>query len=394
MDAARARRWLLPVIYLGFISLGLPDGTLGVAWPQMHGSLALPIGLAGPLMLVVTLLSAGSSFMSGRVTRRFSEGPVVMVSCALTGGALLMVGHAQHVGWLFLAALPLGLGAGSVDAGLNSYVARHYSGRHMNWLHACWGVGATVGPLVMAQAVGLPDGWRTGYLIIGATQLVLAGVFLSTLTWWKAVPTRSHGGVAEGAGAAAAVRKPSLGANSEAGWISAALFAVYVAIELSAGLWLATFPVKERQASAGLAGLAVSLYFGAITGGRILSGFLVERVGNRRMVAGGTWVALAGALMLCTGVSMPLLLVAVVVMGLGFAPIYPGLMHEVPTRFAPEAVGVVIGRQAGAAYLGGALLPALSGWWVQTSGPFTVMVVVAAGAVVLVALVQRLNRLT
>ena len=392
MDAMRARRWLLPVIYLGFVSLGLPDGTLGVAWPRMHESLALPIGLAGPLMLVVTLLSAGSSFMSGRVTKRFSEGPVVMVSCMLTGGALLLVSQAQHIGWLFLAALPLGLGAGSVDAGLNAYVARHYSGRHMNWLHACWGVGATVGPLVMAQAVGLPEGWRTGYVIIGGTQLVLAGVFLSTLAWWKAVPMRAHGGAAETAGSA--VRKPTLGANSEAGWISAALFAVYVAIELSAGLWLATFLVVERQASVGMAGLAVSLYFGAITGGRILSGFLVERVGNRRMVVGGTWVALVGAVLLCTGGSTPLLLVAVVVMGLGFAPIYPGLMHEVPNRFAPDAVGVVIGRQAGAAYLGGALLPALSGWWVQTSGPLTVMVVVAAGAGVLVGLVQRLNRLT
>jgi len=143
---------LLVIVYLAFISIGLPDGTLGVAWPEMHQSLGLPIGMAGLLILVVTLLSAVSSFVSGPIINRFGTGPVVMVSGFATGLALLIYAQANHFYWILLAAAPLGFGAGAVDAGLNGFVARHYSGRHMNWLHACWGIGATGGPLIMAYA--------------------------------------------------------------------------------------------------------------------------------------------------------------------------------------------------------------------------------------------------
>lgn len=390
MDPVRAARWLLPVIYLGFISLGLPDGTLGVAWPRLHGDLGLAIGWAGPLMLWLTLFSAGSSFGSGRVIRRFGEGPVVMVSGVLTGGALLIISQAPHVGWLLVAALPLGLGAGAVDAGLNGYVARHYSGRHMNWLHACWGIGATVGPLVMAEVVGREAGWRLGYMIIGSAQLALAALFLATLSWWRAVPERTAEEVAQQAGGVRPVR----GANSLAGWLSAVIFAVYVAIEQSAGLWLATYLVVGRELPVGTAGLAVSLYYGAITGGRIATGFVVDRWGNRRVVAAGTLLAIAGGVAVCLPVGTTGLLVAVLALGLGFAPVYPGMMHEVPRRFSPEAVQPVIGRQIGAAYVGGAIMPAAMGWVVQASGPYAVMGVVAGGALLLAGLVRWLDRLT
>ncbi len=390
MDAERATRWLLPIIYLGFISLGLPDGTLGVAWPRMHGDLGLALGLAGPLMLWVTLFSAGSSFGSGRVIRRFGEGPVVMMSCVMTGGALLLIAQATHVGWLLVAALPLGLGAGAVDAGLNGYVARHYSGRHMNWLHACWGIGATAGPLIMAQVIGREAGWRLGYGIIGGMQLGLATLFLVTLSWWRAVPERSAETAAEQPGG----RVPTMGANSLAGWLSALIFAVYVAIELSAGLWLATYLVVAREVALGTAGLAVSLYFGAITVGRIGTGFVVDRWGNRRMLVGGTMLAVGGGAVLCLPLDSAAALAAVVTLGLGFAPVYPSMMHEVPKRFAPAAVQVVIGRQIGAAYVGGALMPAAMGWVVEVSDPTTVMVIVAVGAALLAGLVRWLNRLT
>lgn len=390
MDAARATRWLLPIIYLGFVSLGLPDGTLGVAWPRMHVDLQLALGLAGPLMLWVTLFSAGSSFGSGRVIKRLGEGPVVMVSCVMTGGALLMISQAAAVGWLLLAALPLGLGAGAVDAGLNGYVARHYSGRHMNWLHACWGIGATFGPLAMAQVVELDGGWRLGYTLLGGAQLGLAVLFLVTLSWWKAVPERTAEEAAKQAGGVL----PTVPANSLAGWLSAGIFGVYVAIEMSAGLWLATYLVVERAVAVGPAGLAVSLYFGSITGGRIATGFVVDRWGNRRVVAGGTLLAIVGGVVLCLPVGLPVLMLAVLALGLGFAPIYPGLMHEVPKRFAPIAVQAVISRQIGAAYVGGALVPAAAGWIVQASGPLTVLAMVAVGAFLLAAMVRGLDRLT
>ncbi|HOG93326.1 MAG TPA: MFS transporter, partial [Opitutaceae bacterium] len=179
---------LLPVIYLGFVSLGLPDGTMGVAWPKMHRDLALPVGLAGVLMLWVTMLAAFSGFSSGAVLRRVKTGPVVLISCLLTGTALLMLAEARSIVWLLLAAVPLGLGAGSVDTALNGYVARHYTGRHMNWLHACWGIGATCGPLLMTRALASAAGWRGGYWIIGSIQLVLAAIFLCTLPLWSSQP--------------------------------------------------------------------------------------------------------------------------------------------------------------------------------------------------------------
>lgn len=180
------------MIYLGFISLGLPDGALGVAWPQLHQTLALPIGLAGPLLLFGTLIGAGSSLNSARLIRMFSTGPVVMVSSALTGGGLLLIAHASNAGWLWVAAGLMGLGAGAVDAGLNGFVAKHYEGRHMSWLHACWGVGATGGPFILTAALATTnEGWRTGYLVIGGVQIALAIIFMITLPWWRKVPKRT-----------------------------------------------------------------------------------------------------------------------------------------------------------------------------------------------------------
>ncbi|MEO7598870.1 MAG: MFS transporter, partial [Opitutus sp.] len=188
MTPARTAFWLLLIIYLGFISLGLPDGTLGVAWPAVHRELGVPISLAGIIMIVATLLSGAAAFSSGRIIGRFGTGPVVLVSGLLTGSALLMIGRSHSLVWLLLAAVPLGFGAGAVDAGLNGYVARHYSGRHMNWLHACWGIGATCGPIILANALSSRFGWRGGYFLLGSIQLTLAALFLITLGLWRRVP--------------------------------------------------------------------------------------------------------------------------------------------------------------------------------------------------------------
>lgn len=357
MTTRRSSLVLLAVVYAGFVSLGLPDGTLGVAWPQAYPELNLPIGLAGTLLTAITSLGALSGFLSGRVVARFGTGPVVLASGALTGSALLLVGRAEGAFALYLAAIPLGLGAGAVDAGLNGFVARHYSGRHMNWLHACWGVGATCGPLVMGAAISEGYGWRWGYFVLGTTQLILAAVFLGTLKLWKHAPrprTELHArdGLPATAGHAA---------NSAAGWLSAGIFAVYVAGEMTLGLWAGTVLVVAHGQSAQVAAAGTALYFAGITAGRIAVGFAVERAGNRRLVAGGAWLALTGALLFAFGGATPVFLIALALLGVGLAPIYPGLMHEVPRRFAPEAVQTVIGRQSGAAYLGAALVPAVAG---------------------------------
>lgn len=387
---ARAARLLLPVIYLGFISLGLPDGTLGVAWPKMHESLGLPIGIAGTLLLVVTVLSGISSFSSGAIIARLRTGPVVLVSCVMTGTALLIVSQARDLRWLMVAAAPLGFGAGAVDAGLNGYVARHYSGRHMNWLHACWGIGATCGPFIVTRSLVTEYGWRGGYLLIGSMQLTLALVFLGTLRLWAAVPERPHatGTVATGGSV------PALVANSQAGWISAALFAVYVAVETTTGLWAASILAVGRGMDVEHAGLCAFAYYLSITTGRILVGFVVETWGNRRLVTGGVLLALVGALLFTQAATPAAAAIALVVTGLGFAPVYPGLMHEVPRRFAPAAVQTVIGRQSGAAYVGGALLPALGGWLGQQVSLDGIVWVVVAGTAVMFAGIRRLDRIS
>lgn len=392
VKAARASFFLLVIIYLGFTSLGLPDGTLGVAWPPMHTELGLPIGVAGTIVIVATLLTGLSGFSSGRIIARWKTGPVVLVSCVLTGGALMLISQAQGLAWLLVAAVPLGLGAGAVDAGLNGYVARHYSGRHMNWLHACWGIGATGGPLIMAAALaGGNGGWRNGYFAIGGVQLSLAAVFLLTLGWWSRVPERT-------AAAAAAAhheegRIPTLGANSPAGWLSATIFAIYVAVEMTAGVWAGSILVVARGFSQETAGVCTAAYYGAITGGRILVGFVVERFGNRRLIIGGTLLALAGAGLFAFAATPLIAGGALVLLGLGFAPVYPCLMHEVPRRFAPEAVQTVIGRQSGAASLGAAFLPAVAGWqaeWSLESVAWTVM----GGVLVLAGCIRKLDRMT
>lgn len=389
MAAARPSLLLLPIIYLGFVSLGLPDGTIGVAWPQMHESLGLPIGLGGTIVLVVTLLSGVSGFASGRLIARFNTGPVVLVSCALTGTALLMVAHAPNFGWLMAAAAPLGFGAGAVDAGLNGFVARHYSGRHMNWLHASWGIGATCGPLVLAHTLASGSGWRGGYFLIGSAQLGLALVFLATLRLWRAVPERAIAAAA----ANLPPNSPTLLANSPAGWLSAAIFTIYVAAEATAGVWAVSILVVSRGVSQETAGLCAAAFYGAITVGRVGVGFLGDRWSNRKAVSTGIAIALVGALLFALAPSTVLAAAALVLLGTGLAPVYPGLMHEVPRRFAPEAVQVVIGRQSGAAYVGAALLPAASGALAQYSLESVAWLVVI-GVVLLLVAVHRLNRLT
>lgn len=352
----RAAGLLLIVIYLGFVSLGLPDGTLGVAWPAVYPELALPIGMAGALMLVGTLLTAAAGFSSGWIMARFRTGPVLFVSCVLTGGALLLISRAPNLAVLFAAVVPLGLGAGAVDAGLNGYVARHYSGRHMNWLHACWGIGATSGPLLMGHALATSAGWRGGYFLIGAIQLGLAVLFFATLRLWDQVPERKFEAAEAGTTA-----RPTRAASSPEGWMSALIFMGYTGAEIGIGLWAGTILVVQRGLAPEHAALWVAGYFGAITLGRIAVGFVHGRWTNRAIVRSGLVLALASALAFTFGGAGAGAAVALALTGLGFAPVYPGMMHEVPRRFMPEAVQTVIGRQSGAAALGAAFFPALAG---------------------------------
>ncbi|MEY4266781.1 MAG: hypothetical protein RIS90_1316, partial [Pseudomonadota bacterium] len=340
---------LLGTIYLAFISLGLPDSVLGVAWPTMRASLGQELASAGLITLVLTVGSALSSFVGGRVLARWGTGPVVSVSGLLTGLALLGFALSPSFPLILLLAVPLGLGAGAVDARLNQFVAAHYSARHMNWLHGCWGVGATLGPIIMASALTGATGWRQGYLWIGGVQLVLVLLFLLVLPLWQ-----RHQAQAVESGAATHF-SPKGPAPTLALWLAPTLYLAYAAVEISTGLWAGSLLVDGRGLDAKTAALWMSCFFGAIMVGRFATGLLTLQLGNRQLVRLGIAVASLGAVLFSSNaLPAPLSLTGLVLLGLGCAPIYPCLMHETARRFEPVTAAKVISRQVGFADVGAA----------------------------------------
>jgi len=378
---------LLLLIYLSYVSLGLPDGSFGVAWPAIYPDLRLPIGTAGTLTLIGTVVSALAAFNSGWIIGRLGTGRTVAASCVVTGSALLLMSQIGGYAGLLGVWLMLSIGAGAVDSGLNGFVARHYSGRHMNWLHACWGVGATLGPLLMGLALSGVVGWRGGYVALGLVQAALAIVLLLTLRLWASAPER-HG---DGSGIEGGATVPTRGANSFEGFLSAAIFALYVGAEATAGVWAATVLVVDRGVSKPVAGVCAACFYGAIMLGRVLTGAVVDRTGNRRIVRWGVLLSLVGAVLFVFARSVWLDAAALVLLGLGFAPVYPCLMHEVPRRFAPEAVQTMIGRQSGAGAIGYAVLPAAAGAIAQWRVDVVPWLVVA-GTVALLLSIRELDR--
>ncbi|TXT35642.1 MAG: major facilitator transporter [Comamonadaceae bacterium] len=380
---------LLAIIYLSFVSLGLPDGVLGVAWTAMHLDLNQPLAALGLVTMALTVSSGTCTLFAGALLRRLGTGLVVTLSCMLTGLALLGFSMLPSFGWMLLLAVPLGLGAGAVDAGLNHFVAAHYSSRHMNWLHGCWGIGATLGPLIMGAALTHTAGWHSGYQHIAMMQLTLALVLLTTLGLWQkehATPPReAH------AQAAPVIQPESLLAT----WLAPLGFLLYVAAEATTGLWAASLLVNDRGVSAASAGLWVSLFFGSITAGRFGVGLVANRLGNRRLIRLGLGIALAGACvfalpMLPSGLSA----CGLILMGLGCAPIYPSMMHETARRFAANRVATVIGRQVSLSYVGGAVVPAACGVLAAWAGLSAVMPLVIVLLLGLLATTERLNHLT
>ncbi len=380
---------LLATVYLAFISLGLPDSVLGVAWPGMRASLGQDLASAGLITLVLTVGSALSSFVGGRVLARWGTGPVVTVSGLLTGLALLGFALSPSFALLLLLAVPLGLGAGAVDARLNQFVAAHYSARHMNWLHGCWGVGATLGPLIMASALTSATGWRQGYLWIGGVQLGLVLLFLLVLPLWQ----RHQAQAAESA--AVSPTTPKGPAPTLALWLAPALYLAYAAVEISTGLWAGSLLVDGRGLDAKTAALWVSCFFGAIMLGRFATGLLTLRLGNRQLVRLGIAVASVGAALFSSNaLPAPLSLAGLVLLGLGCAPIYPCLMHETARRFEPVTAAKVISRQVGFAYVGAAIVPAALGYLATAAGLGAIMPAVLAALLLLLLMSEALNRIT
>lgn len=346
---------LLAIIYVSFISLGLPDSLLGAAWPTIRADLAAPLPMAG----VVSMISAGctiiSSLLSSRVVSRFGTGRVTLVSTAVTAAALVGYALAPSAWMLVLSAIPLGLGAGGVDAGLNNYVALHYEAKHMSWLHCFWGLGAMGGSLILSACIGLGAGWRSGYGVVIAVQATLAVVLACTQKLWRSP-----------SGASQAEKAQPLMTNGQVlrlpGMKAVLLtFFCYCAAEACMMLWIASFAEQVHLVSKDQAALLASLFYAGITAGRALSGFLTMRFSSKALIRTGSLMMLAGAVLLLLPAGYAGLIAGTALIGLGCAPVYPCTIHETPHRFGAAASQAATGLQMACAYTGSTFMPPLLG---------------------------------
>lgn len=358
----------LVVIYLAFISLGIPDSLLGSAWPVIRPDLGASFGFAGILSMIVAGGTIVSSLVSGSLVQRVGTGKITLISCCLTAGALLGFSMAPSMIWLVFLAIPLGLGGGAIDAALNHYVAENYKAHHMNWLHCFWGVGATLGPIIMSFFIAEHNSWRNGYTTVSIIQFTLAIVLFVTLPLWKRVavireterlnskiPQDQIGDLIQPAASSKANVLQIKGVKQ-----TLIAFLFYCGVESTVGLWGASYLVGSRNMTAETAAGWLSLYYGGITIGRLITGFITLKVHNRVLIRCGQIIAIAGGLMLLLPLPQ-LFLVGLIFIGLGLAPIYPGLLHETPTRFGRENSAKLMGYQMAVAYTGTTFLPPLFG---------------------------------
>lgn len=350
--------FLLVIIYTAFISLGLPDALLGAGWPAMHTGFGVPIGYAGILQMIVSGGTIVSSLNSGRILRRFGTGRVTAVSVALTAAALFGFAFIPSFWWLIAAAIPLGLGAGSVDSGLNSFVAAHYESRHMSWLHSFWGVGALTGPLVLSAFLKRGGKWQSGYFSIAVFQTILVAILVLSVPLWDKVRARK-----EQEGVDPSSPHPGLFEIIRLPGVKFALlsFLFYCGVEASMGLWSGSFLVKVKGMDPASAASWVSSFYAAITLGRFITGFVTFRVKNVDLVRWGSVVIGAGILLLLLPVPLPLTLAGIMLVGLGCAPIFPCMIHETPAHFGADKAPSIIGIQMAFAYVGTTLLPPFFG---------------------------------
>lgn len=354
---------LLAIIYLAFISLGLPDALLGSAWPTMSNDIGAQISWAGGISMVISAGTIVSALLSDRMTKRFGAGKVTFVSVALTALALLGFSFAPNYIVLILLAIPYGLGAGGVDAALNNYVAVHYESRHMSWLHCMWGIGASAGPYVMGFALSHGLGWSAGYQYIAIVQVILTVILFISLPLWnnrkahelsKSIQISKE--YSKTLSFAEVLRIP--GAKN-----ILIMFFCYCAIEQTAGLWASSYMVLYGSVSRVVAAGWASLFYVGITAGRFISGFLTMRFNDENMIRLGQLVMILGILVLLLPLPNHIALVAgFVIIGLGCAPIYPCVIHSTPHYFGADKSQAIVGMQMASAYIGSMLMPAIFGF--------------------------------
>lgn len=345
---------LLAVIYLAFISLGLPDSLLGAAWPTMYPEFQVPVSYAGILSMIIALGTIISSLQSDRLTKRLGAGKVTAISVAMTALALFGFSFSHSFWLLLLWAIPYGLGAGSVDAALNNYVALHFESRHMSWLHCMWGVGASAGPYIMGYALNGGQGWNAGYCYIGILQAALTFLLLLSLPLWKKEGTSENGQPIK----ALSLKEVLIIPGAKEVML---MFFCYCAIEQTSGLWASSYLVLHKGISAQLAASFASMFYIGITVGRAVSGFITMKLNDTQMIRLGQSLIVLGILIMLLPFNGSITLAGLIVIGLGCAPIYPCVIHSTPAHFGSDKSQAIIGVQMAFAYVGTCVMPPLFG---------------------------------
>lgn len=350
---------LIVLAYVAFIALGMPDGLLGVAWPSIRTGFSIPLDAIGMFLTALVIGYMTSSFLSGPVISRIGVGRVLAASCGMTGVALIGYTFVPHWWMMVLLGVLAGLGAGAIDAGLNTYVAAHFSEGLMQWLHASWGIGITLGPIIMTMGLTSTNSWHTGYRIVGAFQIALAVCFVMTLSLWnqkeKTVQEQQPKKLTDyKTPMGETLRHPQV-------WISILLFFMYVGGEGALGTWIYTLLTESRGIDPTVAGFWAGSYWATFTVGRIVAGLFAKRAGVNALVAGGTAGAVLGSLLLVWNPSQAVNLIAVAVIGFSIAPIFPAMMSGTSQRVGDHFAANTIGMQMAAVGLGTAVIPGLMG---------------------------------
>lgn len=384
----------LLVIYFAFISLGLPDSILGASWPVMHVDIGAPLNAAGFVAIAVSGGTVISALFSERLIRRFGTGKVTAFSVFLTATALLAASFSTSVWFLLIAAIPLGLGAGAVDSGLNNYVALHYKPRHMSWLHAFWGVGAFTGPLIMGAFLARNGAWQGGYRTVGIIQFVVCALLFISLPLWKrnSFPTNAPAQDNKPAEALPAITPASQVIRMPGVKSAMATFIFYCATEYTVGIWGSSYLVAARNFTEPMAASAVAAFYIGITAGRFVSGILTIRFSGPNLIRMGIAFLFAGAVLLILPLPNFVAIAALLLMGLGCAPIYPSMIHETPRRFGENNSQKVISWQMASAFCGSTFMPPIVGAVTSWFGMWIMPIFLLGYAVLMLLLTERINR--
>ncbi len=378
--------FLLLLIYLVFISLGLPDTALGSAWPSIYPDFEVPVSYASILTIIVPVCTIISSLNSDRLTRRFGTGKVVTFSVLLSALGLIGYSISSEFWMLCLFAIPYGLGAGGIDSAVNNYAASNYSSKHMNWLHAMWGIGATIGPLIMGYTLSGGDSWNKGYLILGIIQSVLLIVLFITLPLWKKTNNESED---------INVSKPLT--IKQTFMLKGALtlllcFFCYSAVEQTIMLWCGSYLVLHLNISEEIAASFSSLFVVGMTIGRIISGFISTKLNEKKMIRLGSIFMVLGLILMILNLGNIISFIGIGLLGLGCAPIYPSIVHSIPVYFGKDKSQAIIGIQMAFAYLGIVLMPSLFGLIVEYVGIYFLSIYLLIFTVLMIVLHELLIR--